>query len=218
MCVDRRYDKDSARDIHQFRLESDKVPLTFTALVNKATLHSTSSSCSPPGHSHSSPSLLPASAATEKQTMDDATDRSPASRQPLQGPRPLRLAVSKDSHNIHKPAAVTPQRPRRPSVIKFDAKPAGGLNALDQRLNGPVSAAAAAGAAAPVYTMGLEGASSASAALSPAAKLAANETAVRPLPRPTESSRRRCCHQLRAPGSGSHRRRCRCSTRAASPT
>lgn len=113
--------------------------------------------------------------------MDDATDRSPASRQPLQGPRPPRLAVSKDSHNIHKPAAVTPQRPRRPWVIIFDAKAGGGLNALDHRLNGPVAAAAAAGAAAPVYTMGLEGASSA-AALSPAAKLAAIETAVRPLP------------------------------------
>lgn len=152
---------------------------------------------------------------------------SPRSRQ-LQGPRPPRLAVSKDSHKVRKPP-VAPQRnqhlqqqqqpaaqqlqqyqhQQRQPVIIYDASPKvihtkpGDFMALVQRLTGPGStsqaqfdaaataAAAASGAgpssAAPSHPVAMEFEPrefllSPTAALSPAARLAAIETSVRPLP------------------------------------
>ncbi|XP_062219257.1 protein MKS1-like [Phragmites australis] len=97
----------------------------------------------------------------------DASDRtSPRSRQ-LQGPRPPRLAVSKDSHKVRKPP-VAPQRHHhlqpapqqhkyqpqqqqaRAPVIIYDASPKvihtkpGDFLALVQRLTGPGAGASAA--------------------------------------------------------------------------
>ncbi|KAF8693356.1 hypothetical protein HU200_038745 [Digitaria exilis] len=150
---------------------------------------------------------------------------SPRSRQ-LQGPRPPRLAVSKDSHKVRKPP-VAPQRHPQPQqqqiaqhqqyqhqhhqqqarqpVIIYDASPKvihtkpGDFMALVQRLTGPGStsssqqaqfdaAAAAAGTssdAPPPQPMDFEPREfllSPTAALSPAARLAAIERSVRPLP------------------------------------
>ncbi|KAL6899179.1 hypothetical protein ACP4OV_005837 [Aristida adscensionis] len=167
----------------------------------------------------------------------DASDRSssPRSRQ-LQGPRPPRLAVSKDSHKIRKPP-VAPQprhhlqqqpplaqyqqhhghghhqpqqqqQQQRAPVIIYDASPKvihtkpGDFMALVQRLTGPGSAAAgpappqfdaaAAAAAGPSASASAallppefqprEFLLSPTAALSPAARLAAIERSVRPLP------------------------------------
>ncbi|KAJ1279421.1 hypothetical protein BS78_04G155400 [Paspalum vaginatum] len=154
---------------------------------------------------------------------------SPRSRQQLQGPRPPRLAVSKDSHKVRKPP-VAPQRHQhqhrqqhhqqqqqqqaRQPVIIYDASPKvihtkpGDFMALVQRLTGPGSSAsqsqqvqldAAAGGYAgpsasaapsepqqqPATDMDLEPREfllSSTAALSPAARLAAIERSVRPLP------------------------------------
>lgn len=161
---------------------------------------------------------------------------SPRSRQ-LQGPRPPRLAVSKDSHKVRKPP-VAPQRHHhlqqqqqqqvvqhqqqqqhqhqhqyqqqaRQPVIIYDASPKvihtkpGDFMALVQRLTGPGSsshaqfdAAAASGAGAGAGTSSDAPSQAASAmefeprefllsptaALSPAARLAAIERSVRPLP------------------------------------
>ncbi|CAN6278776.1 unnamed protein product [Urochloa humidicola] len=156
---------------------------------------------------------------------------SPRSRQ-LQGPRPPRLAVSKDSHKVRKPP-VAPQRHHpqqqqqvvvqhhqhhhqhqyqqqaRQPVIIYDASPKvihtkpGDFMALVQRLTGPAStshqaqfdaasSSAAAAAAGPSYdapaaaqAMEFEPREfllSPTAALSPAARLAAIERSVRPLP------------------------------------
>lgn len=155
---------------------------------------------------------------------------SPRSRQ-LQGPRPPRLAVSKDSHKVRKPP-VAPQRHHhlkqqqqqvvqqqqhhqqqhqylqqaRQPVIIYDASPKvihtkpGDFMALVQRLTGPGStsqaqfdaAATTAGPSSsdappqpPSSAMELEPREfllSPTAALSPAARLAAIERSVRPLP------------------------------------
>ena len=144
---------------------------------------------------------------------------SPRSRQ-LQGPRPPRLAVSKDSHKVRKPP-VAPQRHHhlkqqqqqhqylqqaRQPVIIYDASPKvihtkpGDFMALVQRLTGPGStsqaqfdaAATTAGPSSsdappqpPPSAMELEPREfllSPTAALSPAARLAAIERSVRPLP------------------------------------
>jgi MAP kinase substrate 1 len=146
----------------------------------------------------------------------DAPDRSssPRSRQ-LQGPRPPRLAVSKDSHKVRKPPIAPQQRhyqlqqqkhhhhhqpqqqQARAPVIIYDASPKvihtkpRDFMALIQRLTGP-------GAAAAQFEAGMEAVPSSSvpppefqplefllsptAALSPAARLAAIERSVRPLP------------------------------------
>lgn len=147
---------------------------------------------------------------------------SPRSRQ-LQGPRPPRLAVSKDSHKVRKPP-VAPQRQQhqhqqpaaqlqqqqhqyhqqqqqqqgRQPVIIYDASPKvihtkpGDFMALVQRLTGPGSTSqaqfdAAAAAAGPSHPAAMEFEPrefllSPTAALSPAARLAAIERSVRPLP------------------------------------
>lgn len=143
---------------------------------------------------------------------------SPRSRQ-LQGPRPPRLAVSKDSHKVRKPP-VAPQRHQhqqpaaqlqqqhqyqqqqqqqaRQPVIIYDASPKvihtkpGDFMALVQRLTGPGSTSqaqfdAAAAAAGPSHPAAMEFEPrefllSPTAALSPAARLAAIERSVRPLP------------------------------------
>ncbi|KAL6634509.1 hypothetical protein ACP70R_027180 [Stipagrostis hirtigluma subsp. patula] len=162
----------------------------------------------------------------------DATDRSssPRSRQ-LQGPRPPRLAVSKDSHKIRKPP-VAPQprhhlqqqpvqhhqhhqpqhnhhqQQQRAPVIIYDASPKvihtkpGDFMALVQRLTGPGAGASSAAGPAPAQFDAAGGAGpsapafaplppefqprefllSPTAALSPAARLAAIERSVRPLP------------------------------------
>ncbi|KAK3154293.1 hypothetical protein QOZ80_2BG0188670 [Eleusine coracana subsp. coracana] len=159
----------------------------------------------------------------------DAADRSssssPRSRQ-LQGPRPPRLAVSKDSHKVRKPPIAPQQRhhlqqqqqqyqhqhhqpppqqqqPRAPVII-YDASPKvihtkpEGFMALVQRLTGPGAAAgpaqfdAEAGPSAaalppqqqhqPPEFQPREFLLSPTAALSPAARLAAIERSVRPLP------------------------------------
>ncbi|KAG0533305.1 hypothetical protein BDA96_04G181900 [Sorghum bicolor] len=154
---------------------------------------------------------------------------SPRSRQQLQGPRPPRLAVSKDSHKVRKPP-VAPQRhqnqqpaahphqqqyqhqyqqqqqQQRQPVIIYDASPKvihtkpGDFMALVQRLTGPGSisqaqfdaAAATAGPSAAASSSQSQPAAmefeprefllSPTAALSPAARLAAIERSVRPLP------------------------------------
>ncbi|CAD6244506.1 unnamed protein product [Miscanthus lutarioriparius] len=149
---------------------------------------------------------------------------SPRSRQQLQGPRPPRLAVSKESHKVRKPP-IAPQRHQqqqpaahqhqqyqhqqvRQPVIIYDASPKvihtkpGDFMALVQRLTGPGSTAqaqfdATAAAAGPsaaasssqsqpaATTMEFEPREfllSPTAALSPAARLAAIERSVRPLP------------------------------------
>ncbi|XP_052142159.1 protein MKS1-like [Oryza glaberrima] len=156
----------------------------------------------------------------------DASDGrpSPRSRQ-LQGPRPPRLAVSKDSHKVRKPPVVPqprggggvvagPSRPQqqqqpRAPVIIYDASPKvihtrpSEFMALVQRLTGPGSAAVAAVAAPVAAGFHAEASSSSSAsasalppqfqlpqefmlsptaALSPAARYAAIERSVRPLP------------------------------------
>ncbi|CAL5021587.1 unnamed protein product [Urochloa decumbens] len=151
---------------------------------------------------------------------------SPRSRQ-LQGPRPPRLAVSKDSHKVRKPP-VAPQRHQqqpqqqvvqhqqhqhqyqqqaRQPVIIYDASPKvihtkpGDFMALVQRLTGPGSTsqqaqfdAAAASSSSAGPSSDAPGAAQAmefeprefllspTAALSPAARLAAIERSVRPLP------------------------------------
>jgi MAP kinase substrate 1 len=130
----------------------------------------------------------------------DAPDRSssPRSRQ-LQGPRPPRLAVSKDSHKVKKPPIAPQQRHHQPQqhqarapVIIYDASPKvihtkpGDFMALVQRLTGPGAAGAQfdasmeAGPSAPQQPP--EFLPSPTAALSPAARLAAIERSVRPLP------------------------------------
>ncbi|CAD6250761.1 unnamed protein product [Miscanthus lutarioriparius] len=136
---------------------------------------------------------------------------SPRSRQQLQGRRPPRLAVSKDSHKVRKPP-VAPQRhhqqpaaqqqhhqQQRQPVIIYDASPKvihtkpGDFMALVQRLTGPGStsqaqfdaAAAAASQSQPATAMEFEPREfllSPTAALTPAARLAAIERSVRPLP------------------------------------
>ncbi|XP_040377020.1 protein MKS1-like [Oryza brachyantha] len=148
----------------------------------------------------------------------DASDRaSPRSRQ-LQGPRPPRLAVSKDSHKVRKPPVVPQprgagagaagpgqarqqqQQPRAPVII-YDASPKvihtrpSEFMALVQRLTGPgagaaSSAAPAAGfnAAPPAQFQPQEFLLSPTAALSPAARYAAIERSVRPLPPSAPSS------------------------------
>uniref|UniRef100_A0A0D3F640 VQ domain-containing protein n=1 Tax=Oryza barthii TaxID=65489 RepID=A0A0D3F640_9ORYZ len=125
----------------------------------------------------------------------DASDGrpSPRSRQ-LQGPRPPRLAVSKDSHKVRKPPVVPqprggggvvagPSRPQqqqqpRAPVIIYDASPKvihtrpSEFMALVQRLTGPGSAAVAAVAAPVAAGFHAEASSSSSAsasALPPAA-------------------------------------------------
>lgn len=161
-----------------------------------------------------------------------SSDRSSPRSRPLQGPRPPRLAVSKDSHKVRKPP-VAPQRHHRPHqqqqqqppaaqqhhpqqqyqqarqpVIIYDASPKvihtkpGDFMALVQRLTGPGStsqaqfdaaaragegASASASAAAQPAAMDFEPREfllSPTAALSPAARLAAIERSVRPLPAP----------------------------------
>ncbi|KAG8070936.1 hypothetical protein GUJ93_ZPchr0006g40776 [Zizania palustris] len=142
-------------------------------------------------------------------SMDGSDRPSPRSR-PLQGPRPPRLAVSKDSHKVRKPPVVPHQRgaagqarqplpqqqqqqqqPRAPVII-YDASPKvihtrpSEFMALVQRLTGPGAPAAGFGAdpdaepsAAPLPQEFLL---SPTAALSPAARYAAIERSVRPLP------------------------------------
>ncbi|CAN6244600.1 unnamed protein product [Urochloa humidicola] len=149
---------------------------------------------------------------------------SPRSRQ-LQGPRPPRLAVSKDSHKVRKPPVAPQRHPQqqqqqqvvvqhhqhqhqhqyqqaRQPVIIYDASPKvihtkpGDFMALVQRLTGPGSTSqqaqfdAAAGpssdaqaaAAQPMEFEPREFLLSPTAALSPAARFAAIERSVRPLP------------------------------------
>ncbi|RLN07131.1 protein MKS1-like [Panicum miliaceum] len=145
---------------------------------------------------------------------------SPRSRQ-LQGPRPPRLAVSKDSHKVRKPPVAPQRHPHlqqqvvqhqqqqqhqyqqqaRQPVIIYDASPKvihtkpGDFMALVQRLTGPGSTSqaqfdAAAGPSSdappqPASAMDYEPREfllSPTAALSPAARLAAIERSVRPLP------------------------------------
>ncbi|KAF8690659.1 hypothetical protein HU200_041032 [Digitaria exilis] len=113
--------------------------------------------------------------------------RAGSRKQQLQGSRPPRLGVSKDSHKIDKK--------------------------LVRRLNGPV---APAGVAAPVCMMDLEAGPRhrhpPRRGLRPSRRPLFGGPRRRPPPPPTESSRRRCCRQFRAPGNGgSHWRRCRCS-------
>ncbi|CAO2039136.1 unnamed protein product [Urochloa humidicola] len=146
---------------------------------------------------------------------------SPRSRQ-LQGPRPPRLAVSKESHKVRKPPVAPqrhpqqqqvvqhqqhqhqyPQQARQPVII-YDASPKvihtkpGDFMALVQRLTGPGSssqqaqfdtaASSSSGADAPgaaAQQMEFEPREfllSPTAALSPAARFAAIERSVRPLP------------------------------------
>ncbi|CAN6231969.1 unnamed protein product [Urochloa humidicola] len=155
---------------------------------------------------------------------------SPRSRQ-LQGPRPPRLAVSKESHKVRKPPVAPqrhpqqqqvvqhqqhqhqyPQQARQPVII-YDASPKvihtkpGDFMALVQRLTGPgsssqqaqfdaasssssFSSSSAAGpsseapgaAAQPMEFEPREFLLSPTAALSPAARFAAIERSVRPLP------------------------------------
>lgn len=152
----------------------------------------------------------------------DAPDRlsSPRSRQ-LQGPRPPRLAVSKDSHKVRKPPIAPQQRHHlqqpqqqqyqhhqpqqqqaRAPVIIYDASPKvihtkpGDFMALVQRLTGPGTSGSAAATAQ--FDAAMEAGPSAAphphpqqppefllsptAAPSPAARLAAIERSVRPLP------------------------------------
>lgn len=164
----------------------------------------------------------------------DAPDRSssPRSRQ-LQGPRPPRLAVSKDSHKVRKPPIAPQQRHHlqqqqqqqqqyqhqqqyhqqqqqpppqhqqaRAPVIIYDASPKvihtkpGDFMALVQRLTGPGASSSSAAAAQfeadaagpsalphpPPPQQPREFMLSPTAALSPAARLAAIERSVRPLP------------------------------------
>uniref|UniRef100_A0ACD5YUM2 Uncharacterized protein n=1 Tax=Avena sativa TaxID=4498 RepID=A0ACD5YUM2_AVESA len=144
-----------------------------------------------------------------------SSDRqSPRSRQlQLQGPRPPRLSVSKDSHKVRKPPVVplphgAQQQPRsrhhqahqtqqpqpRAPVIIYDASPKvihtqpSEFMALVQRLTGPAGAAAAhpteaaAEAPPPPQFQPQEFLLSPTAGLSPAARYAAIETSVRPLP------------------------------------
>jgi hypothetical protein len=149
---------------------------------------------------------------------------SPRSRQQLQGPRPPRLAVSKESHKVRKPP-VAPQRhqhlqqqqpaahqqqhkyqhqqhqqQQRQPVIIYDASPKvihtkpGDFMALVQRLTGPGSTSQAQFDAAAASSSQSQPAATAmefeprefllspTAALSPAARLAAIERSVRPLP------------------------------------
>jgi mRNA-degrading endonuclease toxin of MazEF toxin-antitoxin module len=84
----------------------------------------------------------------------DATMASDPS--PLRGPRPPRLAVTRESHKIKKPTAITPQPnkshhlqqpPARSRFIIYDASPKlidvepADFKALVQRLTGPVATA-----------------------------------------------------------------------------
>uniref|UniRef100_A0A0E0K0S8 VQ domain-containing protein n=1 Tax=Oryza punctata TaxID=4537 RepID=A0A0E0K0S8_ORYPU len=148
----------------------------------------------------------------------DASDGrpSPRSRQ-LQGPRPPRLAVSKDSHKVRKPPVVPqprgqsrqqPQQQPRAPVIIYDASPKvihtrpSEFMALVQRLTGPGAAApvgagfdaeASSSASAavlppPQFQLPQEFMLSPTAALSPAARYAAIERSVRPLPPTAPSS------------------------------
>ncbi|CAL4887478.1 unnamed protein product [Urochloa decumbens] len=151
---------------------------------------------------------------------------SPRSRQ-LQGPRPPRLAVSKDSHKVRKPPVAPQRHPQQQQVVQhhqqqhqhqyqqqarqpviiYDASPKvihtkpGDFMALVQRLTGPgstsqqaqfdaaASSSSSAGpssdTAAAAQAMEFEPREfllSPTAALSPAARLAAIERSVRPLP------------------------------------
>ncbi|CAN6203577.1 unnamed protein product [Urochloa humidicola] len=140
----------------------------------------------------------------------DASGRSSPRRRQLQGPRPPRLAISKDSHKVRKPAATPPpshiQPPKQPwadqshqqqqarqPVIIYDASPKvihtrpADFMALVQRLTGPGSKQAqfdaAAGPSSDAPTMEFEPPElllSPTAALSPAARLAAIDRSVRP--------------------------------------
>ncbi|CAM0876737.1 unnamed protein product [Alopecurus aequalis] len=128
-----------------------------------------------------------------------SSDRqSPRSRQlQLQGPRPPRLSVSKDSHKIRKPPVVPlphgaqqarnrhhhhqQQQPPRAPVIIYDASPKvihtqpSEFMALVQRLTGP-------GHSIEPEFQPHEFLLSPTAGLSPAARYAAIERSVRPLP------------------------------------
>ncbi|KAL5211187.1 hypothetical protein ABZP36_022034 [Zizania latifolia] len=135
-------------------------------------------------------------------SMDGSDRPSPRSRS-LQGPRPPPLAVSKDSHKVRKPPVVPHQRgaagqarqqqqqPRAPVII-YDASPKvihtrpSEFMALVQRLTGPGAPAAGFGADADAEPSAApppqEFLFSPTAALSPAARYAAIERSVRPLP------------------------------------
>uniref|UniRef100_A0A0D9VGT4 Uncharacterized protein n=1 Tax=Leersia perrieri TaxID=77586 RepID=A0A0D9VGT4_9ORYZ len=113
---------------------------------------------------------------------------SPRSRQ-LQGPRPPRLAVSKESHKVRKPPVV-PQPRGAGSVSAAVAAPAMSSPGFDDA----AAAAAAEPSAAPTATMFFQQSQppefllSPTAALSPAARYAAIERSVRPLPPTVPSS------------------------------
>lgn len=137
-----------------------------------------------------------------------SSDRqSPRSRQlQLQGPRPPRLSVSKDSHKIRKPPVVPQphgaqqarsrhqqvqaqaqaQQPRSPVII-YDASPKvihtqpSEFMALVQRLTGPGVGAHSIEAEVPPQFQPQEFLLSPTAGLSPAARYAAIERSVRPL-------------------------------------
>ncbi|KAK1617283.1 hypothetical protein QYE76_022800 [Lolium multiflorum] len=135
-----------------------------------------------------------------------SSDRqSPRSRQlQLQGPRPPRLSVSKDSHKVRKPPVVPlphgaqqprnrqqqpqqQQQPRAPVII-YDASPKvihtqpSEFMALVQRLTGPGVAHSMEPQEVPPQFQPQEFLLSPTAGLSPAARYAAIETSVRPLP------------------------------------
>jgi hypothetical protein len=118
----------------------------------------------------------------------------------LQGPRPQRLSVSKDSHKVRKPLVVplphgaqqAQQQPRAPVII-YDASPKvihtqpSEFMALVQRLTGPGVGAASHSietqeVEVPPQFQPQEFLLSPTAGLSPAARYAAIETSVRPLP------------------------------------
>uniref|UniRef100_A0ACD5ZEJ5 Uncharacterized protein n=1 Tax=Avena sativa TaxID=4498 RepID=A0ACD5ZEJ5_AVESA len=152
------------------------------------------------------PLFFGSSSSSSSRSMDaSSSDRqSPRSRQlQLQGPRPPRLSVSKDSHKVRKPPVVPlphgAQQPRgrnhqpRAPVIIYDASPKvihtqpSEFMALVQRLTGPAGAGAAhpteaAAEAPPPQFQPQEFLLSPTAGLSPAARYAAIETSVRPLP------------------------------------
>ncbi|EAZ23350.1 hypothetical protein OsJ_07046 [Oryza sativa Japonica Group] len=103
----------------------------------------------------------------------DASDGrpSPRSRQ-LQGPRPPRLAVSKDSHKVRKPPVV-PQPRGGGGVVAGPSRPQ-----QQQQPRAPVIIYDAS----PKFQLPQEFMLSPTAALSPAARYAAIERSVRPLP------------------------------------